>query len=51
MQDLLTQFSTSPYATQFCQSYYLQLLQEIFAVMTGVFVEGFWSLSCDGSGG
>ncbi len=34
-QDLLQQFSMSQFATQFYQTYYLQLLQEIFAVLTG----------------
>ena len=28
-------FERSDFATQFYQSYYLQLMQEIFAVMTG----------------
>ncbi|KAG1655478.1 hypothetical protein FOA52_008673 [Chlamydomonas sp. UWO 241] len=34
LTDLLAQFAQSDYATQFHQTYYLQLLQEIFAVMT-----------------
>ena len=29
-------FEHSAYATQFYQAYYLQLMQEIFAVMTGI---------------
>ena len=29
------QFSSSDFATQFHQAYYLQLMQEVFAVMTG----------------
>lgn len=33
--ELLLMFSRSEYATQFHQTYYLQLMQEIFAVMTG----------------
>lgn len=33
--ELLLMFSRSDYATQFHQTYYLQLVQEIFAVMTG----------------
>ncbi len=33
--ELLLMFSRSEYATQFHQTYYLQLVQEIFAVMTG----------------
>lgn len=37
LQDLLQQFSQSQFATQFYQTYYLQLLQEIFAVMTDSF--------------
>ena len=32
---LLRQFASSDFATQFHQTYYLQLMQEIFAVMTG----------------
>ena len=35
LADLLAQFAQSDYATQFHQTYYLQLMQEIFAVMTG----------------
>jgi hypothetical protein len=31
----LTQFSDSELATQFFQTYYLHLMQETFAVMTG----------------
>ena len=33
--ELLTMFERSDFATQFHQTYYLQLVQEIFAVMTG----------------
>lgn len=36
-QDLLVQIAQSDFATQFHQTYYLQLLQEIFAVMTDSF--------------
>jgi hypothetical protein len=32
---MVTQFSRSDCATQFYQTYYLQLMQEILAVMTG----------------
>ncbi|BDA47056.1 Exportin-1 [Coccomyxa sp. Obi] len=35
--ELLVMFSRSDYATQFHQTYYLQLVQEIFAVMTDTF--------------
>lgn len=41
--DLLQQFARSDFATPFYTSYYLQLLQEIFAVMTGE--EGFEGVS------
>uniref|UniRef100_A0A7S0WF70 Importin N-terminal domain-containing protein n=1 Tax=Chlamydomonas leiostraca TaxID=1034604 RepID=A0A7S0WF70_9CHLO len=37
LQDLLAQFSACDLATQFYQTYYLQLIQEIFAVMTDSF--------------
>lgn len=37
LQDMLGQFADSEYATQFHQTYYLQLMQEIFAVMTDTF--------------
>lgn len=37
LKDLLQQFSMSQFATQFYQTYYLTLLQEIFAVMTDTF--------------
>ena len=33
--ELLDMFARSDFATQFHQTYYLQLMQEIFAVMTG----------------
>jgi hypothetical protein len=33
--ELLAMFARSDFATQFHQTYYLQLVQEIFAVMTG----------------
>jgi hypothetical protein len=33
--ELLEMFSSSDVATQFYQTYYLQLMQEVFAVMTG----------------
>lgn len=32
---MIAQFSRSDFATQFYQTYYLQLMQEILAVMTG----------------
>ncbi|KAK9840628.1 hypothetical protein WJX81_005548 [Elliptochloris bilobata] len=35
--ELLTMFERSDFATQFHQTYYLQLVQEIFAVMTDTF--------------
>jgi exportin-1 len=35
--ELLDMFSRSDVATHFYQTYYLQLMQEIFAVMTGAF--------------
>lgn len=37
LQDLLQQFTASTVATQFYQTYYLQLLQEMFAVLTDTF--------------
>ena len=33
--ELLVMFERSEYATQFHQTYYLQLMREIFVVMTG----------------
>lgn len=38
LHDLLVQFAGSDYATQFHQTYYLHLLNEILAVMTGAFM-------------
>ena len=35
LAEMVTQFSASEYATQFYCAYYLQLMQEILAVMTG----------------
>ncbi|GAX79005.1 hypothetical protein CEUSTIGMA_g6445.t1 [Chlamydomonas eustigma] len=37
LADLLGQFAQSDYATQFHQTYYIQLMQEIFAVLTDSF--------------
>ncbi|KAL6772266.1 XPO1 [Auxenochlorella protothecoides x Auxenochlorella symbiontica] len=37
LQEMLAMFAQSDFATQFYQSYYLQLLREIFAVMTDTF--------------
>ena len=37
LMELLLHFQASEYATQFHQTYYLQLMQEVFAVMTGDF--------------
>ncbi len=34
--EICLSFETSEFATQFYQAYQLQLLQEVFAVMTGV---------------
>lgn len=33
--EMLVSFQKSEFATQFHQTYYMQLVQEIFAVMTG----------------
>ena len=38
--ELLTMFERSEYATQFHQTYYLQLMREIFVVMTGAQTRG-----------
>jgi hypothetical protein len=38
LHDLLVQFAGSEYATQFHQTYYLHLLNEILAVMTGAWI-------------
>lgn len=45
LQEMLAMFAQSDFATQFYQSYYLQLLREIFAVMTGGLAEGGWLVS------
>lgn len=37
LHELLLQFAGSEFATQFHQAYYLQLMQEIFAVLTDTF--------------
>jgi hypothetical protein len=37
LHELLLQFAGSEFATQFHQAYYLQLVQEIFAVLTDTF--------------
>ena len=48
--EICMSFETSDFATQFYQAYHLQLLQEVFAVMTGgrLFVR---TVRCCGIGG
>ena len=48
LSEMLIMFDTSDVATQFYQSYYMNLVREIFAVLTGWLPPSFpsWSLKC-----
>jgi exportin-1 len=43
---MLESFSSSDFATQFYQTYYLQLMREVFAVMTDTFHTPGFKLHC-----
>ena len=42
LHEMVLQFSASEFATGFYQTYYLQLVQEILAVMTGEWLHSTW---------
>lgn len=46
LQDMLKSFAGSEFATQFHQTYYLQLLREVLAVMTDTFHTPGFKLHC-----
>jgi exportin-1 len=46
LEDLLRAFAASPVATQFHQTYYAQLVREVFAVMTDTFHTPGFKLHC-----
>lgn len=40
LHEMLVSFQNSPYVTQFYATYYTQIMQEVFAVMTGTCLTG-----------
>eukprot|EP00879_Flechtneria_rotunda_P028493 GHRR01030614.1.p1 GENE.GHRR01030614.1~~GHRR01030614.1.p1 ORF type:complete len:828 (+),score=284.83 GHRR01030614.1:400-2883(+) len=46
LEDMLKSFATSEFATQFHQTYYTQLMREVFAVMTDTFHTPGFKLHC-----
>lgn len=46
LQDMLKSFAGSEFATQFHQTYYTQLMREVFAVMTDTFHTPGFKLHC-----